>query len=248
MHDWRGLVRRALPELTTDPARRAEVLDELAHHLADTYDALRSSGLDETQALEETVAELDRAAMHAGDLRRSIRAGLHSRLPHSGAVMRHWFDLQQDVAYTLRLIRRNSGFAAAVIATLALGIGATTAIFSVVQGVLLRPLPYPEPARLVRVWEVTPRGADRNVVSGGNYLDWKDRATSFAAVGAHTWPFTMALTGSGDPVTVVVARATPSLFAALGVQPQLGRTFGLDKAKTAGRRRFSSATDSGAGS
>jgi hypothetical protein len=69
--------------------------------------------------------------------------------------------------------------------TLALGIGATTAIFSLVYAVLLAPLPYAHPDRLVRVWETSPQGATRNVVSAGNVLDWQQRARSFAVLGAH---------------------------------------------------------------
>ena len=82
----------------------------------------------------------------------------------------------EDIRYALRLLAKNPAFTLATVGTLALAIGATTAIFSVVQGVLLQPLPYHEPERLVRVWEVSPQGENRNVVSAGNYLDWRDRA------------------------------------------------------------------------
>ena len=82
----------------------------------------------------------------------------------------------EDIRYALRLLAKNPVFTLATVATLALAIGATTAIFSVVQGVLLQPLPYHEPERLVRVWEVSPQGESRNVVSVGNYLDWRDRS------------------------------------------------------------------------
>jgi putative ABC transport system permease protein len=77
----------------------------------------------------------------------------------------------EDIRYALRLLAKNRAFTLATVGTLALAIGATTAIFSVVQGVLLQPLPYHEPEQLVRVWEVSPRGENRNVVSPGNDLD-----------------------------------------------------------------------------
>ena len=136
-----------------------------------------------------------------------------------------------DVRYAVRVLRKNPSFTLATVSTLALAIGATTAIFSVVQGVLLRPLPYREPDRLVRIWEVRPRGNDRNVVSVGNYLDWRDRARAFEVVGAYSGTYPMALTGDGDPLSVTVSRMTPSALAALGVEPQAGRLFSDDEGK-----------------
>ena len=96
-------------------------------------------------------------------------------------------ELQSDAQYALRQMRRAPGFTFVIIATIALGIGTNTAMFSVVNGILLRPLPYPEPGRLVRLWEVSPRGIQRNVVSSGNYHDWRDRSGSFEDIGAHSW-------------------------------------------------------------
>lgn len=139
-----------------------------------------------------------------------------------------------DLRYALRLFAKNPGYTLATVGTLALAIGATTAIFSVVQGVLLRPLSYREPERLVRVWEVSPRGENRNVVSPGNYLDWRDRARSFDAIGAHSGTFGMALTGAGEPLNVVVTRLTPSALVALGVQPQAGRLFTEEEGQESG--------------
>jgi putative ABC transport system permease protein len=130
-----------------------------------------------------------------------------------------------DIRQALRLLRKNPGFTLATVSTLALAIGATTAVFSVVQGVLLRPLPYREPDRLVRVWEVSPQGDSRNVASAGNYLDWRDRARVFDAIGAHSGTFAVTLTGAGEPLTVGAARVTPSAFEALGVQAHAGRVF-----------------------
>jgi putative ABC transport system permease protein len=103
-----------------------------------------------------------------------------------------------DFRYALRVLRKSPSFALATVGTLALAIGATTAIFSVVQGVLLRPLPYREPNRLVRVWEVSPSGDDRTIVASGNYLDWRDRSRAFSTMGAYTGTFGTALTGAGD--------------------------------------------------
>ena len=140
----------------------------------------------------------------------------------------------EDIRHALRLLAKNPAFTLATVGTLALAIGATTAIFSVVQGVLLQPLPYHEPERLVRVWEVSPQGEHRNVVSAGNYLDWRDRASAFESLGAHGGTFAIALTGAGEPLTVGAARVTPSAFDTLSVQAQAGRLFNEEEGRQGG--------------
>ena len=140
----------------------------------------------------------------------------------------------EDIRHALRLLGKNPAFTLATVGTLALAIGATTAIFSVVQGVLLQPLPYHEPERLVRVWEASPQGEHRNVVSAGNYLDWRDRASAFESLGAHGGTFAIALTGAGDPFTVGAARVTPSAFDTLSVQTQAGRLFNEEEGRQGG--------------
>jgi putative ABC transport system permease protein len=133
--------------------------------------------------------------------------------------------LWQDTRYGARLLLRSPGFAAIVILTLALGIGANTAIFTVVDHVLLRPLPYPHPERLVRVWESNPgRGWSRNVVNPFNFLDWRDRNHSFTQMAAIEGG-NVTITGAGDPVAVPSMQVSPEFFTILGVSPYLGRTF-----------------------
>jgi putative ABC transport system permease protein len=230
MHDWRSLVRSALPSLTSDPARNAEILDELAHHLADTYDALVESGLTDREAFDRAIAELAATAAASADLQGASNLRTQ-RTPRTLRTLGTLGTVMNDIRFSARVLRRSPGFTFATVITLALAIGATTAIFSVVQGVLLRPLPYREPDRLVRIWEVRPRGDDRNVVSVGNYLDWRDRARSFDVIGAYSGTYEMALTGDGDPLSVAVSRVTPSAFGALGVTPQAGRLFSDDEGK-----------------
>ena len=120
---------------------------------------------------------------------------------------------------------KSPGFTAAAVLTLALGIGATTAIFSVVYAVLLRPLPYREPERLVQLYETGLRGGgSRDWVSFPNFLDWRRQNQVFEDVAAYRyWPFTVA--GDGTPETVLGLQVTSGLFSVLGVHPSLGRTF-----------------------
>ena len=140
-----------------------------------------------------------------------------------------------DVNYGTRLMWRNPGFAAAALVTIALGIGATTAVFTVVYGVVLRPLPYREPDRLVSVWSTAPRmGLSRALVTAANYRDWLAQNHSFEslALGRHIGNFN--LTGAGEPERVQGARVTASLFTTLGVMPALGRAF-VDAEETIGK-------------
>ncbi|HZI22729.1 MAG TPA: ABC transporter permease [Gemmatimonadales bacterium] len=130
--------------------------------------------------------------------------------------------LLQDLRYALRTLAQSPAFTLVVVLTLALGIGANTAIFSVVKGVLLTPLPYRDPSRLVVVWESNGTSI-HNVVSPANYMDWHDRATSFSGLALLSWT---GLTFTGDRAERVPGRAvTPDLFAVLGATPSLGRTF-----------------------
>ena len=139
-----------------------------------------------------------------------------------------WIKLEQfaqDVRYALRGLRKNPGFAATAVVSLALGIGANTAIFTVVNAVLLRPLPFPDPERLVQLWETKPSNRIfGNVLNGFNFLDWRDRTHSFVAMAAIDGGMAN-LTGQGDPVGVPGLRVSPPYFSILGVAPALGHAF-----------------------
>src|SRR5215471_1694875 len=135
--------------------------------------------------------------------------------------------LLQDIRYGLRQLRKSPGFTAVAVITLALGIGANTAIFSVVNGVLLRPLPYPDEGRLVRVWHVPPPksfpGMTTFAVSPANYLDWAHQNHVFERMAIYTYRgFT--LTGGEKPEQINAGAVSSGFFETLGVQPLLGRT------------------------
>jgi putative ABC transport system permease protein len=144
----------------------------------------------------------------------------------------------QDLRVAVRGLRRSPGFAAVALATLAVGIGATAAIFSVVDRVLLRPLAYRDPQRLYVVHEAEPRVsriASRMPVNAVHFGEWRRAARSFESM-ALIDGYSANLTGSGDPERISIARVSPSLFPMLGVTPQLGRTF-LDEEDQPGRDR-----------
>ncbi len=130
--------------------------------------------------------------------------------------------LWQDFRYGVRGLAKQRTFTLVAVITLALGIGANTAIFSVVNELLLRPLPYLDAERLVMLWEVTPEGRHQNTTSSINFSGWRAQTTSFESMAAFT-DQRLNLTGVGEAEEITVQFATPSLFHVLGVQPILGR-------------------------
>src|SRR5262249_25932793 len=141
-----------------------------------------------------------------------------------------WLDrLWQDACYAIRGLRKSPAFAATAVLSLALGIGANAAIFTVVNAVLLKPLPFPQPDRLVQLWESKPaKRYHRNVVNGGNFLDWRERSPSFEDnAPASLVPGNM--TGLGDPVALDALAVSPQYFSILGVSPAFGRAFTLEE-------------------
>ena len=130
-----------------------------------------------------------------------------------------------DARYALRQLRKNPAFTAVAVLTLALGIGANTAIFSVVDAMLLRPLPFPEPERLVRLWEASLRyNSQRNVVNPFNYMDWREQSHSFLSMAAISGGVTN-LRAQGQPIAVDGLQVSPEFFSVLEVAPFLGRGF-----------------------
>jgi putative ABC transport system permease protein len=140
--------------------------------------------------------------------------------------MKTWLEsLGHDVRYGVRGLRKSPGFGAAAVVLLALGIGANTAIFSLVRAVVLRPLPFPDPDRLVLLWDdlTARRGPDRVNPTPADFVAWKEQSRSFSDMAAFI-PETYNLTGTGEPEKLSGVRTTANVFALLGMQPVLGRT------------------------
>jgi predicted permease len=140
----------------------------------------------------------------------------------ANAIAVHVDILKQDVSYTGRVLRRSRGFAITAVLIVALGVGATTAAFSITDFVLLRPLPFPEPDRIVTLWEHMPKF--RNNLSPANFRDWTGASISFEHAGMYH-PQLSSLTGTGDPIRVEGASVSADVLRILGVSPLLGRTF-----------------------
>jgi putative ABC transport system permease protein len=135
----------------------------------------------------------------------------------------------QDIRYAIRLCLRTPGFTAIAVLALALGIGANTAIFTIVNAVLLEPLPFRDPGRLVVMWETNGRRSGRpNTIGPSNFIRWRERATAFERT-APFYDYRINLTGTGAPEEVVGMDVTPDFFPTLGVTPLVGRAFADDE-------------------
>jgi hypothetical protein len=133
-------------------------------------------------------------------------------------------ELVQDLRYAFRMLRAKPGFTAVAAMSLALGIGANTAIFSLVNAALLRPLPYRDADRLVAIWEWNIRDRHINTVTPANYADWKARNRVFDDMG-YSWDESYTFTGAANPEAVFGYTFSCNIFPMLGTQPLLGRTF-----------------------
>ena len=184
---------------------------EIQAHLQLEIERLRDQGLSEEQA--------------RATARRSFGNVMHAEEHFYESCRWLWLDhFWQDVRYGLRTLRKSPGFSAVVALTMALGIGATTAIFSVVDAALLRPLPYPQPEQLVTIEDDLPGGGARDV--GMSEPEWQDlhRSGIFEYI-SPTWFDENNLTGSSHPERVRLLIVAPNYFALLGVKPRLGRAF-----------------------
>lgn len=208
---------------------------DVRREFGDDMSAMFAMQMQEVRARRERVTRLwiraigdalvNGAAERFGAPARKRAGGLRGTKP-PGHRWRWWVHaFFQDVKYALRVLARQPGVTGIAVLTLALGIGANSAIFSAVNAVLLRPLPYDQPARIVTLWEKRPNeGVLDNPVSPADFVDWTKLTASFESMAAFT-PTASDLTGTGDPVRLFAGVVSPSFFDVLRVQPMLGRGF-----------------------
>ena len=219
---WTNKLLLRMNSLLRRNAVDAELGDELRFHVERQVAANIASGMPPNEARRAALREF----------------GGVDQIREECADMRHvnWLqDFVQDVRYAFRLLRKSPGFTAVAVLTLALGIGANTAVFSVVYAVLLKPLPYPHPQQLVRVAMANPQeGIPSNGTSYQNFREWRAQSRSFTEI-AGFQSHDMTLTGRGEPVPVETAVVTPEMFSVFGVRPTIGRTFLPDDGKEGAR-------------
>jgi putative ABC transport system permease protein len=265
MSDWKSYVRERLNLRRLRPERQAEIVEDLAQQLDEAYRTALAggAGIPEAEAaargeiqdwdrlaldilLAETRDRLsfDQRALESLEARGSAPAGApeasaRDGSPRSAAALLRQFssELAADVLHGLRLLKQRPGFTAAVVVTLALGVGANSAMFTILNAVLLRPLPYPEPDRLAVVWDSLPsRGWTEFAVSGPNFLDYREQggaAFERLAAAVH-WPAN--LTAGGEAERIPGRAVSHDFFPLFGVRPILGRVFLPEEDKPGGDR------------
>jgi predicted permease len=226
MPDWKHEVRTRLSSLRLSPTREAEIVEELSQHLDDRYRELMAGGASPDEAARLTLADFRSGNVLARRMAQLRQSHAPPSITPGAPTGQLFTDLWQDLRYAARVSWKQPGFAAAAVLTLALGIGATAAIFSVVYGVLLKPLPYHEPERLVSLRQQAPHGAGTNH-GPATYLTYRENQKAFEAIGA--WdPTEVSITGGGDPERVQALLVSAATLPLLRVQPVAGRFFSAE--------------------
>lgn len=229
MPEWKLEILHRLAPLKLSPTREAEIADELAQHLEDRYQELLAAGQTEDAAYHTSLGELEGEQFLARSFKRFEKNFYREPVALGKDSSNFFAGVLQDLRFALRMVRKTPGFTAIVILTLALGIGANTALFSVVNGVLLNPLSYPNANQLVALTEKTPTFREASI-SYPNFLDWLGDNHTFAALAAYRADDS-SLTGSGEAERVKVMQVSATFFPLLGVQPVIGRNFSLEDDK-----------------
>jgi predicted permease len=228
--DWKALVRTAFAPRTPDE----DVLEELAQHAAATYEAARADGAEPDESMSRVREQIERWVKDPVVMARRPRRPPAVE-PPAGTEATVW-SVWQDARHAVRLMRRQPAHTLTVVGIMALGIAATAVLGSVIYGVLLKPLPWTNAPRLVRLYE-SRQGSTRRfgpLMTNVTYLPWSENMRTLDAMGAWTGE-RLTLTGAGDPVRVQATDVTPSLFSILGAAPLTGRLFVNDDA--AGERQ-----------
>jgi predicted permease len=226
---WAREVRARLSSLQLSPTREAEIVDELSQHLEDRHRELIAGGMSADEATRVALADFQTGNVLSQQMISLRQAHAGEPVAVAAPTGRVLTDLWQDVRYASRILWKQPGFAAATVLTLALGIGATAAIFSVVYGVLLKPLPFSEPDTLVTVRQLAPHGAGTNQ-GPTTFLTYRVNQRAFEAIGA--WDTAdVSITGRGHPERVQALSVTAAILPLLRVQPIVGRAFDADDDK-----------------
>ena len=210
-----------------DPAREAEIIDELSQHLDQRYDELLYEGATADEALRTALSELLDAEVLATEMRPLRQARVRPRDPRDTRLARLAAHLVQDGRFALRQLVRSPVVAAVAILTLAIGIGLNTAVFTLVNAVLLRPLPYPHPERLIWIAPYDEQHKQQTFASRGDYLVWKQQTRVFEKMAAYGTRDLNFIAG-GEASQERIASIGGDFWEITGAQPTLGRLLAED--------------------
>jgi macrolide transport system ATP-binding/permease protein len=243
MTDWKQVVRARLAELQLTPAAESELAEELAQHLDDLHRELKSGGASDEDAYRTAVSELDDLCTLRADLDRSDYMPKHETPSLGDATTSSYLqDLQRDLRYTARTMRRNPLFVLFVVLTLGLGIGANTTVFTVINTLILNPMPVSAPSELVAVGSVASAGPTGSAGSAGapaqgnalmplsypNFDDYRHQNSVFRSVAGYTRMRAITWQTQGGTQPLLSELVTGDYFSTLGVETATGRTFGTE--------------------
>lgn len=220
--DWTSRIRAAFA--ASDHVPDHDVIEELAQHARAMYDAARADGLSHDEADRRVTAQLDTWRQEASALRHKTRRASVVQPPRTESAT-PFAGLAQDIRYASRILLRQPRYTLLVCLTMALGIGASTLLFSVTYGVLMKPLPWPRSERLVLLKETRGGNAPRfGAFSNAAYHAWRENPATIDGIGGWSQR-TATLAGAGDPERVRITTASASLFEVLGARPLIGSLF-----------------------
>jgi putative ABC transport system permease protein len=235
MPDWTQHVRPRLSTLRLSPAREAEIVEELSQHLEDRYRELIAGGMPPDEAARVALADFRDGNLLAEYLAPLRQAHPPSAITPGAPGGQLLSDLWQDLRYAARTLWKRPGFTVAAVLTLAIGIGSNAAIFSVINAVLLRPLPFPQSEQLVslhtRYLPATGFNYQYFSLSGPEFADLRGRIKAFAGVAAYQFSSRNLTRGNGEAERILTMGVTSGFFDVLGVRPVRGRTFTDEEAQ-----------------
>jgi predicted permease len=229
MSEWKREIRKRLAGSKLRPEREAEIIEEFSSHLQDQYSQLRAGGATHEEAFRSVMAELDATDL-LPELQVSEEIG-RSDSPQPGAASTgQWiFDFLQDLRYAARTLRKSPGFTAVAALTLALGIGANTTIFTIVDSLVLNPLPVAKISELAAVnttqKKMAAQSGELQPMSFLNFKDFRERTHSFSKLLAHSNPMAITMTDEREPRRIFVEVVSANYFETLGLRPFMGRFF-----------------------
>ena len=227
MPDFKFEIRKSLAALNLSPTREEEIVEELSQDLQERFEEALSHGASEEEAKQVVLNEL----MFPESIDKELK-GVEQPVPSTELAIgaektrNRFAGFWDDIRFGLRMLRKQPGFAVVVILTLGIGIGATNAMLSVVQDVLIRPLPYAHSDRLYAISASSEStGQSRVAASGPDFQDYLDQSRSFAHLAEYIPRFTFTWTGDGEPKLVTCTSVSEDFFPMLGIRPYLGRLY-----------------------
>lgn len=224
MPDWEKEISRRMARLKAAPTRESEIVEELAQHLEDRYQELLVDGASDTDAELLTLAELSESELLRELQRVERKTPSEPIVIGTNRKVNMVVDIWKDLRFGIRMLLKRPGFTVIAVITLALGIGASTAIFSAVNPILFESLPYPDPSQIVTISDDFGTIDSSVGMTFGTYRELVQRSRSFSAI-AVVRPWQPAMTGSGEPERLEGQRVSASYFQVLGVSPALGSNF-----------------------